>query len=232
MEFHERLAFLRKAAGLTQEQLGARVGVTRQAVSKWESGQVSPDVATVARLCGALNVSADFLVLGRGPVDAEDTPDPETCPVCGRPVYSGICSGCGYRPRPCPDDPGHYALITTQPPVELAGYAQDLVQFCGMEREDADALIESARQDHRPMLLRRGLEKPAVLFLAAHVRRVYGLRIVADRGEPEETLLKKSSALRLPATVTLTERIKREQQFPFLLTLLTVVLGVWIASFF
>ncbi len=38
MEFHERLAFLRKAAGLTQEQLGARVGVTRQAVSKWESG--------------------------------------------------------------------------------------------------------------------------------------------------------------------------------------------------
>ena len=38
MEFHERLSFLRKAAGLTQEQLGARVGVTRQAVSKWESG--------------------------------------------------------------------------------------------------------------------------------------------------------------------------------------------------
>ena len=67
MEFHERLAFLRKAAGLTQEQLGARVGVTRQAVSKWESGQVSPDVATVARLCGALNVSADFLVLGKEP---------------------------------------------------------------------------------------------------------------------------------------------------------------------
>ena len=52
-------------------------------------------MATVARLCGALNVSADFLVLGREPVDAEDTPDPETCPVCGRPVYSGICSGCG-----------------------------------------------------------------------------------------------------------------------------------------
>ena len=72
MEFHERLSFLRKAAGLTQEQLGARVGVTRQAVSKWESGQVSPDAATVARLCGALNVSADFLVLGREPADTED----------------------------------------------------------------------------------------------------------------------------------------------------------------
>ena len=81
MEFHQRLSFLRKAAGLTQEQLGARVGVTRQAVSKWESGQVSPDVATVARLCGALNVSADFLVLGKEPEepgeDAADEPELE-----------------------------------------------------------------------------------------------------------------------------------------------------------
>ena len=231
MEFHERLSFLRKAAGLTQEQLGARVGVTRQAVSKWESGQVSPDAATVARLCGALNVSADFLVLGREPVDAEDGQEPETCPICGRPVYSGLCSGCGYRPRPCPEDPNRYALITTQPPVELAGYAQDLIQFCGLEREDADARIESARQDHRPMLLQRGLEKPAVLFLAAHVRRVYGLRIVADQGEPEETLLKKPGALHLPATIALTERIKREQSFPFWQVLLTVILGAWIASF-
>ena len=231
MEFHERLSFLRKAAGLTQEQLGARVGVTRQAVSKWESGQVSPDAATVARLCGALNVSADFLVLGREPVDAEDGQEPETCPICGRPLYSGLCSGCGYRPRPCPEDPNRYALITTQPPVELAGYAQDLVQFCGLEQEDADARIESARQGHRPMLLQRGLEKPAVLFLAARVRRVYGLRIVADQGEPEEALLKKPGALRLPATITLTERIKREQSFPFWQVLLTVILGAWIASF-
>ena len=96
MEFHERLSFLRKAAGLTQEQLGARVGVTRQAVSKWESGQVSPDAATVARLCGALNVSADFLVLGREPADTEDGQEPEICPVCGRPVEGSICPVCGF----------------------------------------------------------------------------------------------------------------------------------------
>ena len=230
MEFHERLAFLRKAAGLTQEQLGARVGVTRQAVSKWESGQVSPDAATVARLCGALNVSADFLVLGKEPEDAEEGAEPAVCPICGRPVYSGVCSGCGYRPAPCPEDAGRYALITTQPPVERAGYAQDLIQFCGMDSEAADALIETARQNRSPMLLRRGLEKPAVLFLAAHIRRVYGLRIVEDRGESEEMLLIKPSAMHLPATIVLAERVKREQSFPFWLALLTVVLGVWIAS--
>ena len=38
MELHERIAVIRKAKGLTQEQLGELVGVTRQAVSKWESG--------------------------------------------------------------------------------------------------------------------------------------------------------------------------------------------------
>ena len=36
MELHERIAFVRKAAGLTQEQLGEKLGVTRQAVSKRE----------------------------------------------------------------------------------------------------------------------------------------------------------------------------------------------------
>ena len=42
---------LREARGLTQEQLGELLGVTRQAVSKWESGQTTPDAATIAALC-------------------------------------------------------------------------------------------------------------------------------------------------------------------------------------
>ena len=38
MEWYERIAAARRAAGLTQEQLGEQAGVSRQAVSKWESG--------------------------------------------------------------------------------------------------------------------------------------------------------------------------------------------------
>ena len=38
MELNERIAAVRKTAGLTQEQLGELVNVSRQAVSKWESG--------------------------------------------------------------------------------------------------------------------------------------------------------------------------------------------------
>ena len=58
MELKDRIAAVRKAAGLTQEQLGELVGVSRQAVSKWESGQTVPDAATIAQLCEALHVSA------------------------------------------------------------------------------------------------------------------------------------------------------------------------------
>ena len=38
MELNERIIQARKQAGLTQEQLGEKLGVSRQAVSKWESG--------------------------------------------------------------------------------------------------------------------------------------------------------------------------------------------------
>lgn len=53
--------------GLTQEQLGELVGVSRQAVSKWESGQAVPDALTITALCQKLHVSADYLLLGVDP---------------------------------------------------------------------------------------------------------------------------------------------------------------------
>ena len=61
MELKDRIAAVRKAAGLTQEQLGELLGVTRQAVSKWESGQTTPDAATIAALCEKLLPLAEVL---------------------------------------------------------------------------------------------------------------------------------------------------------------------------
>ena len=95
-EMKDRIAAARKLAGLTQEQLGELLGVTRQAVSKWESGQTVPDAVTVARLCKALHVSADYVLLGKEPEESDDqTPPaytlPDTCPCCGRKVSGSIC---------------------------------------------------------------------------------------------------------------------------------------------
>lgn len=80
MELKDRIAAVRKAAGLTQEQMGELVGVTRQAVSKWESGQTVPDAITIGRLCLALHVSADYVLLGREPEETDAEPAAWTRP--------------------------------------------------------------------------------------------------------------------------------------------------------
>lgn len=61
MEFRECLCLLRKAKGMSQEKLAEAVGVSRQAVSKWETGEAQPDLTKVIALADALEVSIDEL---------------------------------------------------------------------------------------------------------------------------------------------------------------------------
>ena len=62
MEFSEKLMTLRKKAGLSQEQLADRLGVTRQSVSKWESGSAVPELVKLIALSDMFGVSVDYLV--------------------------------------------------------------------------------------------------------------------------------------------------------------------------
>ena len=59
-----RIAALRKARGLTQEQLAERLHVTRQAVSSWETANSYQDVEMLAALSEALEVSIEELIYG------------------------------------------------------------------------------------------------------------------------------------------------------------------------
>ena len=61
MTFHEHLTRRRKALGLSQEELAAKIGVSRQAVSKWETGDVVPDLNRLLALADALDTSLDAL---------------------------------------------------------------------------------------------------------------------------------------------------------------------------
>ena len=65
MEFHQRLYELRRKAGLSQEELADLVGVTRQAVQKWESGASRPDLDNITALSDYFQVSLDYLIAGR-----------------------------------------------------------------------------------------------------------------------------------------------------------------------
>lgn len=55
MRFCDKLAKLRKANNLTQEQLAERLNVTRQTISKWESGECYPDMTKILSICQILN---------------------------------------------------------------------------------------------------------------------------------------------------------------------------------
>lgn len=87
--FAENLTALRKRAGYTQETLAEALGVSRQAVGKWESGQGLPEASTLLTLADLLGCTLDQLM--RDPLPPEDTltspsPDPGFDP--GVPVDS------------------------------------------------------------------------------------------------------------------------------------------------
>lgn len=62
MKFEEKLIQLRKARGLSQEDLAEKLGVSRQAISRWEQGSTTPDMMNLKQLSELYGVSADYLI--------------------------------------------------------------------------------------------------------------------------------------------------------------------------
>lgn len=63
MSIAERLQELRKQSGYSQEQVAEMLGLSRQAISKWESGQGKPEIDNIVKLTEIYNVSADYILL-------------------------------------------------------------------------------------------------------------------------------------------------------------------------
>ena len=62
MTLADRIQQLRKQKGISQEELADRVGVSRQAVSKWESAQSVPDLDKILLLSDYFEVTTDYLL--------------------------------------------------------------------------------------------------------------------------------------------------------------------------
>lgn len=71
MKLSEKIHSCRKKAGLSQEALAEQIGVTRQSISKWETGEAVPEVSKLPLLAQAFHVSVDWLL-------SEEDPEPET----------------------------------------------------------------------------------------------------------------------------------------------------------
>jgi len=64
MNIADRIQYLRKTKGLSQEELAEKVGVSRQAVSKWESEQSIPDIDKVIIMSEFFDVTTDYILKG------------------------------------------------------------------------------------------------------------------------------------------------------------------------
>lgn len=65
MSFGDRIVELRKLAGLSQYALAKAMDISRQAVSKWETDQGTPDVMNLIRLAEVLDTDVEYLATGR-----------------------------------------------------------------------------------------------------------------------------------------------------------------------
>ena len=92
MAFAQTLQELRKGAGLSQEELAERLGVSRQSVSKWELGQAYPETEKIIELSRMFDISLDVLLKGEEPPPPAGSPEnpahPPSRPLL--PVILGI----------------------------------------------------------------------------------------------------------------------------------------------
>lgn len=71
MILQEKILYLRKKSGYSQESLAEKLGVSRQAVSKWENGDADPEIGKLRLLAQLFQVSTDWLLSEEEPVERE-----------------------------------------------------------------------------------------------------------------------------------------------------------------
>ena len=106
MILSEKITELRKRCGLSQEQLGEQIGVSRQAVSKWEMAQSVPDTGKIVALADVFGVPTDILL--------RDDMGPEALGTAGAPAGEAAVS------VPLPEEPGRRMLSMEEVSAFLA----------------------------------------------------------------------------------------------------------------
>ena len=167
MSFPELLRQCRKQKHMSQAELASLLGVTQQAVGKWESGKSSPDPTTVAKLAEILDTTADYLLGLFDPADEGQTEERffgsyvySLIPVIGtvKAGYGALAFEEDYgREYARVKDPSNYFYLVVRGAGAQAGYA-------GKWR--------SGRADLR----RRGGRHPQAVFAAGQLRRAAALQ--------------------------------------------------------
>ena len=84
MTLGEKLQLLRRSRGLSQEQLAAELDVSRQAISKWECGDSTPDLDKLRTICTYFGVTTDYLIWEHEEDVPQTAASKQDVNVCGR----------------------------------------------------------------------------------------------------------------------------------------------------
>ncbi len=176
--FGERLKKLRKEAGFSQTALAGHLGVSQQAVGKWETGRATPDPSTIATIARLLGVSTDAIL---GTIGESVSAFTETLvPVVGR-VRAGygalafeedygsepanvkdpsqylylIVKGDSMEPR---ISDGDYALVHKQPTLENGDlgvliYGDEEATLKRYIRKGNTIILEPFNPDYEPLVI-------------------------------------------------------------------------------
>ncbi len=104
MNIADRIQFLRKSKGVSQEELAEKIGVSRQAVSKWESEQSTPELENIIIMSDFFGVTTDYILKGIE-TEPKDNKEQQGRKLAGNILYivstaivfiGLFCAFCGY----------------------------------------------------------------------------------------------------------------------------------------
>ncbi len=155
----KRIAAFRKEKGLTQAELGEKLNVSSQAVSKWENDLSEPDLETVKRMAALFGISTDELLSEEVAATAQ-TAAPQ--------VIAGYCNEC-KKPLYLGED---YEIVTAEGGMQKVYCAECSARIkernrlaaeqADRERKDAEARAYAAKEKEYKTKLRRTLIWPAI----------------------------------------------------------------------
>lgn len=168
MNYGEKIAYLRKTRGMTQEELGKILNVTYQAVSKWERGESLPDFPTMSLIAKFFQVPLDFFEEEGGIADvtaataAPAVPDETATEANTVNNFAGVCTVCGKMLK---ED----EVFCSDPKIMCKSCHEREEQKKLQAQQAAEAKINAMKAKELKMALGRGCDKALVVSLIVAV---------------------------------------------------------------
>lgn len=177
MTYGEKIAYLRKSNGMTQEDLGKVLNVTYQAVSKWERGESLPDFTTMSQLARFFQVPLSYF---EEDGEIAQTQVQEQAPVSVATTnYIGTCTVCGKMLK---DDDEYIA----SPKIVCRSCAERAERQRQKEREESERRQTYAREKARREQLGGGFDVKLVISILLAVAAYVFIAVNAFSSSPED----------------------------------------------